>query len=163
MHAAFSEASSGDNLGHILGLGHITPGAIATCAVLVCTSNLAIIPSLICIYQARWALSKDHMLQSRGEQTRIDYMADYELYLQFLLDGIASDSAPVKNIIRTWDSVLYPGSDSTIVGPAPGAGGASSEHNAVLAAMLAAPKESELQEGQEQDGDEPQNEHEVGE
>jgi hypothetical protein len=58
--------------------------------------------------QARWALSKDDYLQSKGTTTGINWHLEYESYLQYLLKGLRQRKASVVNIFRVWDKTLFP-------------------------------------------------------
>ena len=91
---------------------NITPGAIATCGVLVCfryffyhfyvTNNLS---------QARWALSADETLQEVGSSTGIHYFDDFQEYLTILETGLQQRTASAINIINQWDEKIFPASD----------------------------------------------------
>ncbi|KAF9034771.1 hypothetical protein BJ165DRAFT_1533821 [Panaeolus papilionaceus] len=84
-----------DRIHHIR---NITPGAIATCSVL-----------------ARWALSSDDTLQQVGSSTGIQYLKDYEEYLIILEKGLRDNKKSIINVIKVWDSKIFPDSDCSIV------------------------------------------------
>ena len=66
-------------------------------------------------FQARWALSSDVTLQSVGTSTGIHYFDDYEEYLNLLAMGLRRKKKSVINIIREWDSRIFPNTDSSLV------------------------------------------------
>lgn len=80
------------------GITHITPGAIAATAVLV-----------------RWVLSADEKLQSRGAMTGVNYDAAFQGYLEYLMAGLWDKKPSVENIIRQWDTTLFPHSGTSLV------------------------------------------------
>ncbi|KII90325.1 hypothetical protein PLICRDRAFT_52075 [Plicaturopsis crispa FD-325 SS-3] len=80
-----------------LDIRHTTPGAIAAACVL-----------------ARWTLSADTELRMRGVSTGINYMDDFDHYLEMLTHGIHKNVKPVLQIFRTWDDVLFPGATTGI-------------------------------------------------
>ena len=94
---------------------NITPGAIATCGILVCCyhphcqSNL----SNAC-FQARWALSGDEILQEVGSSTGIRYFNDYEEYLTILETGLRQKKKSIINIVQQWDEKIFPNSNSSL-------------------------------------------------
>jgi hypothetical protein len=65
------------------------------------------------LYQARWALSCDESFQEVGTNTGIHYFDDYEEYLKILELG---KKKSVYNIIREWDSRIFPNTESSIIG-----------------------------------------------
>jgi hypothetical protein len=66
-------------------------------------------------FQARWALSSDVTLQAVGTSTGIHYFDDYEEYLKLLAMGLRRMKKSVVNIIREWDSRIFPNTDSSLV------------------------------------------------
>jgi hypothetical protein len=66
-------------------------------------------------FQARWALSSDVTLQAVGTSTGIHYFDDYEEYLKLLAMGLRRKKKSVVNIIREWDSRIFPNTDSSLV------------------------------------------------
>jgi hypothetical protein len=66
-------------------------------------------------FQARWALSSDVTLQAVGTSTGIHYFDDYEEYLKLLEVGLRRKKKSVINIIREWDSKIFPNTDSSLV------------------------------------------------
>ncbi|KAF8149893.1 hypothetical protein B0H34DRAFT_731613 [Crassisporium funariophilum] len=82
----------------IHGIRNITPGAIATTAML-----------------AIWCLSGDDSLQQRGATTGINYMALYEDYLKLIASGLHRDRAEFINVIQQWDEVVFPSTETSIV------------------------------------------------
>ncbi|KII85170.1 hypothetical protein PLICRDRAFT_178915 [Plicaturopsis crispa FD-325 SS-3] len=89
-----ASARRNETVSDLWGCTEITPGAIAMCGVV-----------------ARWAISADDCLQEKGKQTGIDWRADFETYLKYLLDGLNNDKTSVKNIFREWNAVFFPGQD----------------------------------------------------
>lgn len=69
------------------------------------------------MFQARWALSSDETLQAVGTSTGIHYFDDYEEYLKILETGFRRKKRSVFNIIKEWDSRVFPNTDSSLVGP----------------------------------------------
>jgi hypothetical protein len=67
------------------------------------------------IFQARWALSSDTNLQAVGTSTKTHYYDDYEEYLKLLKMGLYWKKKSVVNIIREWDSRIFPNTDSSLV------------------------------------------------
>jgi hypothetical protein len=65
--------------------------------------------------QCRWALSSDEHLQSRGNNTGIDYGKDFEEYLELLITGLQQKKKSILNVFRVWDRVIFPNSDSMLV------------------------------------------------
>lgn len=68
------------------------------------------------LFQARWALSSDETLQAVGTSTGIRYFDDYEEYLKILETGLRRKKKSVLNIIKEWDSRIFPNTDSSLVG-----------------------------------------------
>jgi len=66
-------------------------------------------------FQARWALSSDVTLQAVGTSTGIHYFDDYEEYLKLLATGLRRKKKSVINIIKEWDSRIFPNTDSSLV------------------------------------------------
>ena len=54
------------------------------------------------------------MLQERGISTGIDWRTEFECYLQYLLQGLQQHKASVLNIFRTWDSIFFPNTDTSL-------------------------------------------------
>jgi hypothetical protein len=67
-------------------------------------------------FQARWALSSDETLQAVGTNTGIRYFDDYEEYFKILETGFRRKKKSVLNIIKEWDSRIFPNTDSSLVG-----------------------------------------------
>ena len=65
--------------------------------------------------QTRWALSSDDLFQSVGHNTGINYARDFDEYLAFLLSGLRRKKKSTLNIIRQWDSVVFPNSESSVI------------------------------------------------
>lgn len=94
-----------------------TPGAIAATAIIVChLGNLILYTSDANSCQARWAVSADDCLEARGAQTGIDWLADFEKYLHYLLDGLNKRKASILHIFRVWDDTFFPGQDGGLGG-----------------------------------------------
>lgn len=66
--------------------------------------------------QARWALSKDDCLQSKGTATGINWHLEYECYLQYLVKGLRQRKISVINIFRVWDKTLFPHTSKSLSG-----------------------------------------------
>lgn len=66
-------------------------------------------------FQARWALSSDETLQAVGTNTGIHYFDDYEEYLKLLVTGLHRKKKSVINVIKEWDSQIFPNTDSSLV------------------------------------------------
>lgn len=95
-------------MGKVLGLTHITPGAIAACCVLVSARlSMANHCNLTFLTQARWALSKDEQLQARGA-SNINWADDFDVYLRILMEGLEQRKKPVLEVFRTWDEAIFP-------------------------------------------------------
>jgi hypothetical protein len=67
-------------------------------------------------HQSRWALSSDDFLQSVGNNTGINYAQDFDEYLEILLTGLRKKKKSILNVFREWDRVVFPNSDSSMVG-----------------------------------------------
>jgi hypothetical protein len=89
--------------------------------------------------QARWALSSDTTLQAVGTSTGIHYFDDYEEYLNLLATGLRRKKKSIVNIIREWDSQIFPNTDSSLVV----AKAKSSEDNGAKRAMDSLDDDSE--------------------
>ncbi|KAF8582963.1 hypothetical protein K439DRAFT_1617877 [Ramaria rubella] len=83
--------SGSKTVDQIWGLMEITPGAIAASAILV-----------------RFALSEEISLQPQGSMTKINYEADFHLYLKFLISGLAGGKKTVKKIFCVWNDFFFP-------------------------------------------------------
>ena len=59
-------------------------------------------------YQAHFALSNDAALQRQGSAIKIDYEADYYLYLKYLVKGHWENKSSVKLLFRTWNEYFFP-------------------------------------------------------
>ncbi len=46
----------------------------------------------------------------------IDYIALYEDYLKLIMSGIHRNKAEFINIIQQWDEVVFPGTETSIIG-----------------------------------------------
>jgi hypothetical protein len=90
-------------------------------------------------FQARWALSSDITLQAVGTSTGIHYFDDYEEYLKLLETGLRRKKKSVINIIREWDSKIFPNTDSSLVVVK----AKSSEDNGVKRAMASLDADSD--------------------
>jgi len=102
-------------MAQIHGIRNITLGAIATVSILV-RFWIHVSEHVIEFgFQARWALSSDVTLQSVGTSTGIHYFDDYEEYLNLLATGLRRKKKSVINIIREWDSRIFPNTDSSLV------------------------------------------------
>ena len=53
------------------------------------------------------------MLQRRGSATKIDYEADFYIYLKYLIKGRTENKASVKQLFRTWNDYFSP----SVAGP----------------------------------------------
>jgi hypothetical protein len=104
-----------ETMARIHNIRNITTGAIATCSVLVRYFYLCHRLRFNIIYQARWALSADDVLQEVGSSTGINYFNDLEEYLNILETGLRRKKKSVLNIIREWDKKIFPNSDSSLV------------------------------------------------
>lgn len=70
----------------------------------------------IYLSQSRWALSSDDLLQAVGTNTGINYANDFEEYLEVLMTGLRKKKKSILNVFREWDQVIFPHSDSSLVG-----------------------------------------------
>jgi len=68
------------------------------------------------MFQARWALLCDETLQAVGTNTGIHYFDDYEEYLKILELSLRRKKKSVYNIIKEWDSRIFPNTESSIIG-----------------------------------------------
>jgi len=94
---------------------NITPGAIATCSILVCYHHphcQSGLSNALC--QARWAISGDEAFQEVGASTGIRYLNDYEEYLTILETGLQQKKRSVVNIIKQWDEKIFPDTNSSL-------------------------------------------------
>ena len=102
-------------MAQIHGIRNITLGAIATASILV-SSWLYVLEYVIEFkLQACWALSSDETLQPVGTSTGIHYFDDYEEYVRLLAMGLRRKKKSVVNIIKEWDSRIFPNTDSSLV------------------------------------------------
>ena len=106
-----------ETIGRIHGIRNTTPGAIATCAILV-RRDLIVLLHLFtdCLLQARWALSSDGSLQEVGSSTGIRYFKDYEEYLTLLETGLQAKKKTIFKIFKEWDAKIFPDTDSSLAG-----------------------------------------------
>jgi hypothetical protein len=106
-----------ETIARIHSIRNTTPGAIATCAILVHSGSvlqpLFFTDSLL---QARWALSSDVSFQEVGSSTGIRYFQDYEEYLTMLATGLRRRKKTILNIFREWDAKIFPETDSSLAG-----------------------------------------------
>ncbi|KAF8581735.1 hypothetical protein K439DRAFT_1618789 [Ramaria rubella] len=72
-------------------LTEITPGAIAGAAIFV-----------------RYALSNDESFQRQGNKSKIDYEADFNVYLKYLIVGRADNKPSVKRVFHAWNMYFFP-------------------------------------------------------
>ncbi|KAF8994668.1 hypothetical protein BDQ17DRAFT_1251509, partial [Cyathus striatus] len=89
-------AQKTDTMARKHSIRHTTPGAIAGAAVL-----------------ARWTLSGDTFLQSKGTTTGIDYAKDFDEYLEILMKGVRMKKKGILDIFAEWDHVIFPNSESS--------------------------------------------------
>ena len=109
-----------ETIARIHGIRNTTPGAIATCAILVCSGShllTALLFLLTVLLQARWALSSDVSLQEVGGSTGIRYFQDYEEYFAMLETGLRRRKKTILNIFKEWDAKIFPETDSGLAGP----------------------------------------------
>lgn len=55
-----------------------------------------------------------------GPNTGINYLRDFEEYLEILVTGLQKRKKSVLNVFREWEKVIFPNSDSSFVGEAQG-------------------------------------------
>jgi hypothetical protein len=105
-----------ETMAQIHEIRNITPGAIATCGVLVRYCRFYRGFRIHNTYpQARWALSSDDTLQEVGSSTGIRYFNDFEEYLTILETGLRQKKKSIVNVIKQWDEKIFPNSDSSLV------------------------------------------------
>jgi hypothetical protein len=105
-----------ETMAQIHEIRNITPGAIATCGVLVRYCHFYRGSFILNTYsQARWALSSDDTLQEVGSSTGIRYFNDFEEYLTILETGLRQKKKSIVNVIKQWDEKIFPNSDSSLV------------------------------------------------
>lgn len=106
-----------ETMAQIHGIRNITLGAIATASVLVGFQlHVASGYTIDFRFQARWALSSDETLQAVGTSTGIRYFDDYEEYLRILEMGLRRKKKSILNVIKEWDSRIFPNTDSSLAG-----------------------------------------------
>jgi len=94
---------------------NITPGAIATCSILVRYYRPHYHSGLPNPrFQARWAFSGDETFQEVGASTGIRYFSYYEEYLIILETGLQQKKRSVVNIIKKWDEKIFPDTNSSL-------------------------------------------------
>ncbi|KAJ7804306.1 hypothetical protein B0H14DRAFT_3774855 [Mycena olivaceomarginata] len=75
-----------------------------------CTSTGAV---STCATLAIWMLSTDTKLTERGDQTGINYRQRHAAYAQRLRDGIPNNKAWAVDLLKYWDSILFPNNDDS--------------------------------------------------
>ncbi|KAJ6523334.1 hypothetical protein B0H19DRAFT_1201873 [Mycena capillaripes] len=75
-----------------------------------CTSTGAV---STCTTLAIWMLSADTKLTERGDQTGINYRQRHATYAKRLRDGIRNKKAWAVNLLKYWDSILFPNNDDS--------------------------------------------------
>ncbi|KAJ7346417.1 hypothetical protein DFH08DRAFT_1081173 [Mycena albidolilacea] len=75
-----------------------------------CTSTGAV---STCATLAIWMLSADTKLTERGDQTGISYRPRHATYAQRLHDGIRNNKAWAVDLLKYWDSILFPNNDDS--------------------------------------------------
>ncbi|KAF8586451.1 hypothetical protein K439DRAFT_1615141 [Ramaria rubella] len=83
--------SGSRTMDQIWGLTEITPGAIAASPILV-----------------HFALSEDISLQPQGSVMKINYEADFHLYLKFFISGLAGGKKTVKKFFCVRNGFFFP-------------------------------------------------------
>ncbi|KAF8577041.1 hypothetical protein K439DRAFT_1622388 [Ramaria rubella] len=78
-------------------LKEVTPGAIEASAIFISDQSC---------FQACFALSNDSALQRQGSSSKIDYEADFNIYLKYLISGLPDNRQLVKKIFHTW--IFFP-------------------------------------------------------
>ncbi|KAF8581180.1 hypothetical protein K439DRAFT_1619249 [Ramaria rubella] len=73
-------------------LKEVTPGAIAASTVFAC-----------------FALSNDLSFQCQGSTSGIDYEADFNTYLKYLISGRTQNQHSIKQIFSIWNNYFFPG------------------------------------------------------
>ena len=68
------------------------------------------------MWQARWALSADDILQPVGSNTGINYFADYEEYIHLLETGLHKRKKTIINLFKEWDKLVFPNTGTSLVG-----------------------------------------------
>jgi hypothetical protein len=58
-------------------------------------------------------LSADTKLTERGDQTGINYRQRHAAYAQRLRDGIRNNKAWAVDLLKYWDSILFPNNDDS--------------------------------------------------
>jgi len=56
------------------------------------------------------------LFQSVGNNTGINYARDFDEYLSFLLSSLRRKKKSVLNLFREWDHVVFPNSESSLIG-----------------------------------------------
>ncbi|KAF7967342.1 hypothetical protein HWV62_34675 [Athelia sp. TMB] len=118
MLAGLPVVAKGETMATKLGLTRTTAGAIAGCAVL-----------------ARWVVSPDGTLQSKGLISSINYQKLFDTYLKYLLTGLDTKKATVNKIFQVWDQAIFPATADTGLGA--GCAGSNAEQDEAEAEVFA--------------------------
>ncbi|KAJ6450466.1 hypothetical protein C8R45DRAFT_1114022 [Mycena sanguinolenta] len=92
---------------------------------------------------ALWWMSPDTKLTEVGNQTRINYRKRHALYAQRLRDGIRNKKSWAVDLLKYWDSVLFPNRDDS-ADPSRAHGEEDDEMDQVDQAFDAAPYGADL-------------------
>lgn len=98
-------------------------------------------------WQARWALSRDEQLQTRGSSTGIAWFQEFEIYLEYLIKGLHQRKASVQRIFKVWDETLFPETISSLAGGKAAQGSRGEDVRAALDALNADNVVDEEEEG----------------
>ncbi|KAJ6564343.1 hypothetical protein B0H19DRAFT_1258799 [Mycena capillaripes] len=66
-----------------------------------------------CTTLAIWMLSADTKLTERDDQTGINYRQRHAAYAKRLRNGIRNKKAWAVNLLKYWDSILFPNNDDS--------------------------------------------------
>lgn len=85
-----------------------------------------------------WTLSADETLQRNGAATGIRYQVIFDQIIDYLQQALHKKSKDVVTLFQHWDSIAFPGSETSIVPRQP------SQESGMLEHMLAALDEAEV-------------------
>ncbi|KAJ7500697.1 hypothetical protein B0H11DRAFT_2225091 [Mycena galericulata] len=77
-------------------IGHITPGAIVSAAIL-----------------AIWLFSADTQLVKVGDETNIDYAFRHRVYIRRIREALRDKKAWAVGLLDSWNCILFPNSDKS--------------------------------------------------
>jgi len=104
-----------ETMAQIHGICNITLGTIATTSILVRPLTILMLEYFLTSYFRLAGLCRVTKPCRQGTNTGIHYFDDYEEYLKILEMGLCQKKKSIYNIIKKWDSRIFPNTELSII------------------------------------------------